>query len=112
VVILDLVNWEKVGDIDVPGEPHGLVYSPDGRKAYVVQRKLNQVAIIDTVSRKITKTAPAGKRPDMIAISPDGKNLYVTSRDENKLLVLSAADLSRKAEVETGDEPHGVAYRK
>jgi YVTN family beta-propeller protein len=48
----------------------------------------------------------------MITVSPDGKSLYVTSRDDNKLLVLSAADLSVKAEVATGDEPHGVAYRK
>jgi YVTN family beta-propeller protein len=101
-----------VGAIDVPGEPHGLVYSPDGKKAYVVQRKLNQVAVLDTASRKISKTAQAGKRPDMIAISPDGKNLYITSRDDNKLLVLSSADLGVKAEVATGDEPHGVAYRK
>jgi DNA-binding beta-propeller fold protein YncE len=77
-----------------------------------VQRKLNQVALIDTDSRKITKTAPAGKRPDMIAINPDGKNLYLTSRDDNKPLVLSAADLSAKTEVATGDEPHGMAYRK
>lgn len=77
-----------------------------------MQRKLNQVAIIDTASQKITKTAPAGKRPDMIAVSPDGKNLYITSRDDNTLLLLSAADLSVKAQVDTGDEPHGVAYRK
>jgi YVTN family beta-propeller protein len=48
----------------------------------------------------------------MIAISPDGKNLYVTSRNDNKLLMLSADDLSVKAEVATGDEPYGVAYRK
>lgn len=112
IVIVDLVNWEKVGAIDVPGEPHGLAYSPDGNKAYVVQRKLNQVAIIDTASQKISKTAPAGKRPDMITTSPDGKILYITSRDDNKLLVLSAADLSVKTEVATGDEPHGEAYRR
>jgi YVTN family beta-propeller protein len=112
VAIIDLVNWEQIGTIDVPGEPHGLVYSPDGKKAYIVQRKLNQVAILYTASQKIAKTAPVGKRPDMIAISPDGKNLYVTSRDDNKLLMLSAADLSVKAEVATGDEPHDVAYRK
>ncbi len=88
------------------------MYSPDGKKAHVVQRKLNQVAIIDTASRKITKTAPAAKRPDMIAVSPDGKNLYITSRDDNKLLVPSAADLSVKTEVATGDETHGMGYRK
>ena len=73
---------------------------------------VSRVAIIDTASRKVSKTAPAAKRPDMITISPDGKNLYITSRDDNKLLVLSAADLSVKTEVATGDEPHGVAYRK
>jgi YVTN family beta-propeller protein len=111
-MIIDLDNWQKVGAIDVPGEPHGLVYSPDGKKAYVVQRKLNQVAVLDTASRQITKTAPAGKRPDMIAISLDGKNLYITSREDNKLLILSSADLRVKTEVATGDEPHGVTYRK
>jgi YVTN family beta-propeller protein len=47
----------------------------------------------------------------MIAVSPDGKTLYVTSRDENQLLAVSAADLKVTAEVPTGAEPHGVAYR-
>jgi YVTN family beta-propeller protein len=101
-----------VAAIDVPGEPHGLALSPDGQLAYVVQRKLNQLAIIDTASRQITKTAPAEKRPDMIAVSPDGQTLYVTSRDDNKLLVVSANDLQITAQADTGDEPHGVAYRK
>jgi YVTN family beta-propeller protein len=57
-------------------------------------------------------TASAGQRPDMITISPDGKTLYITSRDDNRLLMLSATDLSVKADVATGDEPHGMAYRK
>jgi YVTN family beta-propeller protein len=48
----------------------------------------------------------------MIVISPDGKTLYVTSRDDNKLLAVSATDLTVTAQVDTGDEPHGVAYRK
>jgi len=79
---------------------------------YVVQRKLNQLAIIDVASRSIAKTAAMGKRPDMLAISPDGNTLYLTSRDENKLLVVSAKDLKVTGEVPTGEEPHGVAYRK
>jgi YVTN family beta-propeller protein len=78
----------------------------------VVQRKLNQLAVVDAASRQITKMAPAGKRPDMIAVSPDGKALYVTSRDDNKLLVVSASDLQIAAQADTGDEPHGVVYRK
>jgi len=70
------------------------------------------VAILDTASRQITNRGAAGNCPDMIAISPDGKNLYLTSRDDNRPLTLSAADLSVKAKMATGDEPHGVAYGK
>jgi hypothetical protein len=42
----------------------------------------------------------------------DGKTLYATSRDEDKLLTVSANDLKITAEADTGDAPHGVAYRK
>jgi hypothetical protein len=57
-------------------------------------------------------TASAGQRPDMITISPDGKTLYITSRDDTRFLMLLAADLSVKADVATGDEPHGMSCRK
>ena len=97
--------------IDVPGEPHGLVHSPDGKTVYVGQRGLNQIAMIDTASRKIVKTTPMGKRPDMMAISSDGKTVFVASRDENKLAVVSAADLSLTTKIDTDGETHGVAYR-
>jgi len=97
--------------IDVPGEPHGLVHSPDGKTVYVGQRKLGQIAMIDTASRKITKTTSLGQRPDMIAISSDGKTVYVAIRDENKLAVVSTADLSLTIKVDTDGETHGVAYR-
>ena len=97
--------------IDVPGEPHGLVHSPDGKTVYVGQRKLNQIAMIDTASRKITKTSPMGQRPDMMAISSDGKTVYVALRDENKMAVVSAADLSIITKIDTDGETHGVAYR-
>lgn len=112
VFIMDLAKGERVAAIDIPGEPHGLVLSPDGKSAYLVQRKLNQPAVIDTASRNITKTMPAGKRPDMLAISSDGNTLYMTSRDENKLLAVSTKDLKVTKEATTGEEPHGVAYRQ
>ncbi len=107
------------------------VFSPDGKYAYVANAGNGDVSVVDIKQRQEVQTIPAGKGvmafeptknwrtawvtgpdPDMIAISPDGKNLYLTSRDDNKLLGLSAADLSVKTELATGDEPHGVACRK
>jgi len=97
--------------IDVPGEPHGLVHSPDGKTVYVGQRGLNQISMIDTASLKIVKSTPIGERPDMMAISSDGKTIFVAIRDENKLGIVSTADLSLITKVDTGGETHGVAYR-
>ena len=51
VLMVDLAKGEQVAPIDVPGEPHGLALSPDGKLAYVVQRKLNQLAMSDTAAR-------------------------------------------------------------
>ena len=50
VILLDLGAGVPVAAIEVPGQPHSLVLSPDGRWAYVVQRKLNQLAVIETAS--------------------------------------------------------------
>ncbi|MBI4388787.1 MAG: beta-propeller fold lactonase family protein, partial [Nitrospinae bacterium] len=97
--------------VDVPGEPHGLALSPDGKTAYVGQRGLNQISMIDIASRKIVKSTPLGKRPDMIAVSSDGKSVFVAIRDENQLAFVSAADLSVRNRTAADGETHGVAYR-
>lgn len=108
---IELASGAQLAELEVPGEPHGMVLSPDGGALYVVQRKLNQIAEIDPASGAIVRTAPVGQRPDMLAISPDGASLFVTSRDENKLLKLSTGDLSVQGEATTDAEPHGVAWR-
>ena len=99
------------GKISVSDSPHGLVLSSDCSRAFVVQRALDSIAIVDTVLGKVVKSEWLGTKPDMLAISPDGKTLYVTIRGEDKLMLLSASDLSKIAEVKTGKQPHGVAYR-
>ena len=111
-MLLDIDTGKALGSIAVEGEPHGLVFSPDGSRGYVVQRGLDQVAVVDTVSRQVIQSEYVGERPDMLAISPDGKRLYVTIRDGDKMLVLSTADRSTIAEVKTGDQRHGIDYRQ
>jgi hypothetical protein len=58
----------------------------------------------------VITTIPADKGTHNVACN--GKPLYLTSRNNNRLLVLSGADVTVKAEMETGDEPHGVACQK
>ena len=111
MLLLNTRTGALEASIEVPGEPHGLVHSPDGKTVFVGQRKLGQIAMIDTASRKIVKTLSLGQRPDMIDISSDGKTVYVAIRDDNKLAVVSAADLSLITKVDTDGETHGLAYK-
>ncbi len=111
LLLLNARTGALEASIEVPGEPHGLVHSPDGKTVFVGQRKLGQIAMIDTASRKIVKTLSLGQRPDMIDISSDGKTVYVAIRDDNKLAVVSAADLSLITKVDTDGETHGLAYK-
>jgi YVTN family beta-propeller protein len=112
VLLLNLDTGVIVATIEVPGEPHSLVLSPNEQWAYVVQRRLNQLTVIETASRMVHKTVPLGPRPDMIAIDPQGAVLYVTVRDEHSVYVISTADLTVAAKVRTDPDPHGIAYRQ
>jgi DNA-binding beta-propeller fold protein YncE len=110
-VLLDIVGATALGEIAVSGEPHGLVFSPDGARGYVVRRSANEIAIVDTDERRIVKSEFVGERPDMLAISPNGEKLFATIRGENRMVIFSTKDLEVLAEVKTGEEPHGIAYR-
>ena len=112
IILLDLAKGAHLAEIAIPGEPHGMIMSLDGKRLYVVQRKLNQVAVVDPHSRKVIKTARFGKRPDMVAITPDGDTLFVVSRDENKLYKVSTKDMTVQGAARTSEGPHGVAYRR
>jgi YVTN family beta-propeller protein len=91
------------------GEPHGLVISPDGKQAYVANRKANVVSVIDCKALKIVKDIPVGKRIDILTVTPDGRRLYVTSRDTNSVIVIDTLTDKIVAEIPTGKDPHGIA---
>lgn len=65
IVMLDLVDMKNVGSIDIPGAtPETGVTTPDGAKLYVALSGTNEVAVIDTRSRKLVKRiAGVGKDP-------------------------------------------------
>ncbi len=64
VVVLDLVEMGKVGEIRLPSSPETGVVTPDGRKLYVALSGSNRVAVIDTESRKlVTMIDDVGEEP-------------------------------------------------
>jgi len=63
-VVLDLETLTKAGEVPLPGTPETAVTTPDGFKIYVALSEANQVAVIDTCTRRVIKTiAGVGEEP-------------------------------------------------
>jgi YVTN family beta-propeller protein len=78
------VSTIEIGDSSVgtptvkPTYPQNVAVSPDGSRAYVTDGTAS-VWVVDTQSRAVVATIPAGSGPVGVVISPDGKNVYVTA---------------------------------
>lgn len=64
VLVIDLVNRTKIGEIALPTSPEAGATSPDGAKLYVAVSGTDQVAVIDIVQRKLVKLINnVGRKP-------------------------------------------------
>jgi YVTN family beta-propeller protein len=59
---------KQVAKIPMPNEVYWLTFSPDGKTAYVSVRGKNEVAVVDTESKKVTTHAPVGKEPKRLLV--------------------------------------------
>jgi YVTN family beta-propeller protein len=70
VEALDSRTGEVLATVEIPGTPHGLAFTPDGKELWVANLKRNSVAIVDTAKRKVVDTVRVGNRPHLIVIRP------------------------------------------
>jgi len=95
--------------------PYQLVFTPDGRFAYVTCRFSNDVRVFDTQTTRLVSVIPVGVNPLILQISPDGSLLYVANRGTGAApsRTVSVVDTRTNREFRkiqnVGAEPHGVA---
>jgi YVTN family beta-propeller protein len=87
VSIINTTNRKEISTISL-GEgfiPRGVVFTPDGTKAYVVaynrnktDRDRSKVVVIDAKVRRVTHILRFDQELDGIAITMDGKQVYVS----------------------------------
>lgn len=64
VIVLDLMKFNKVGEIDLPGAPGAGVVNSTGQKLYVTLGDTDQAAVIDTQTYKVlTLVNGMGRQP-------------------------------------------------
>jgi DNA-binding beta-propeller fold protein YncE len=86
--------------------PSALIASADGATLYVLNQDANEIALVSTTERAVTKAFPVPNHPNGMALSPDGKTLAVTCGDDYGVVVLvNAADGKEIAKAKTGHFP-------
>ena len=111
VSVIDTANNKVSATVPIGYKysPLGVTVAPDGTKAYVADRDINCVSVIDTSTSTVTATVNVGKGPWEVAVNPDGKKVYVTNRNGNTISVIDTATNTVAAMVNVGLGPRGVA---
>jgi len=92
ITVLDATNGEKVGEVDLVGDPEAA--ASDGKGTiYVNLADKGAIAVVNAQSLKVTRTYPIEdcKSPHSMAFDPDSERLFVGCRD-GSLAVVAAQD--------------------
>lgn len=104
---------EKIRRIQTGKGPSKVVFSPDGRLAYVNHFSENVLVVIDVSSRHIVARIPvpalAGSSADE-AISPDGEELWLGHPANGYITVIDARRFVVKASFESGPRTNHINF--
>jgi YVTN family beta-propeller protein len=88
-----------------PGEDWAL--TADRTRLFVSMPQVNQVAVVDTSTWKVTTDIPTGAKPSRLALQPDDKYLWVS--DDEGVTVIDTATLKVAKRIATGAGRHELA---
>ena len=111
VSVVDTSTNTITATIAIGALPGGVSFSPDGTRAYVVNRGDSSISVIDTASNTVVATVALAPDsfPQYPAVTPDGKFLYVAEASSGNVEVVSTATNSVVATIPVGGVPCSVA---
>jgi YVTN family beta-propeller protein len=113
LVVIDIGQRQVRGRIHLGGEPEGVVLSVDGSFAYVTQRALDRLAIVDAHEQRVVASVSlgVGAGPSALALvlSQRGAELYVTNSGRDTVSVVDPDGRRVRATIPVGVRPMGLA---
>lgn len=90
--------------------PYDLVFSTDGKRAYVTESAEGAVAVIDVPRMAVIQRIPTGgEEPTNLALTPDGKTLLVSNSFSGSVALLDLEKGEPRAVVPLRGMPYGIA---
>lgn len=109
VDVFDTATNLVITTVLIPGQGgNDILFTLDGRFAYVANNHLGEVDVIDTTTYQVTSipTAPGSRR---LCISPAGDRVYVTNWGGNCVSAIDTATQQVIATIPVGGAPMGSA---
>ncbi|MEJ2866384.1 Ig-like domain-containing protein [Actinomycetospora sp. OC33-EN08] len=100
IAIIDATSNTLISTVTLPGQPQELVFSPDGRYAFVTTRvdpydtyrSPSTVTVIDTATDSVVGTLEAQSSHGSLYFAPDGRHAYLSDYLGDTLLVFDLDD--------------------
>ncbi len=102
------LNFEVQGARKDDITPVGLLFSADGKRAFVALGRANHVAFVDVASRKVTNLVLVGKRAWGLALDKAGSTLLVVNGLSDDMTLVDVANAKALKTVKVGRVPHSV----
>jgi len=112
LMIFDVPSYTLQATIPVGKEPHEVVATPDGRKAYVSNARDKTVSVVDLGRARVVRTLrpETFDTPNGLAMTPDGKHLILTSEGTRRFFLVDASrDIVLRSLTTTQTRAHMVA---
>lgn len=109
------VTAEILATIPVGRGPHNVVFSPDGRQAWVAilgtPPDNGFITVIDTTSYEIVADIEAGVKPHGLGLTPDGRWAWVANVGSDDITIIDTATFAAEPDrIVVGDGPALVVF--
>ncbi len=97
--------------LPVPGLPHAMWLTKDGKKLYVGNMKKDRISVVNTETNEVvddivlSNANPVIYEPMHLYLSPDDKYLYVNCRTSKQMLVIDTETKQILQEIPIADHP-------
>jgi len=96
---------QVIHDIELP---HGVGFSPDGRRVYVSKEAESVLDVVDRESAQILKKVPLSGHPNNLAVAKDGRILVGIRTDPGAVDIIDPKSLDRSKSVSVDGSVHNV----
>jgi YVTN family beta-propeller protein len=109
VEIIDGLRLKIVGTVAVPRNPHEVVLSEDGNRAYTADHESNMISVIDTHKGSVIADIAVGRSPHSLAITPDGRTVVVGDYDDAAVDIVDVGMRHVMGHIQVGKNPQSAA---